>query len=83
MFALSRTAREHLLKWYFRSNVFISAIAGLILPFWEEPWNFWGVVAVVSFLILICYGYSKLLPLETLVTSKIIGLMDERSRRQR
>ncbi len=52
-----------------------AAIVGVIAPTWEERWTVWGVVASGSFIILIVYGYWRLIPLEALAAKKIVALL--------
>jgi hypothetical protein len=62
---------ESFLRWYLRFTCLGGAIAGSLVPAWEEHWTVWGVVASTSFIVLIGYAYWKVLPLEAFLAKRI------------
>jgi hypothetical protein len=67
--------KEQYARWLLRSACIGGFIVGLLVPVWEERWTAWGAVASVSVIVLVSYGYWKLMPLEALAAKKIASLL--------
>ena len=72
---------EQSIQWLHR-GAWLSGITGFLFVVLEESWTVSGVITSISFVILIAYGYWKLIPFKAALAKKIVRWLNSLSPRQ-